>query len=112
MRKLPLEVIIFSIDYRDHYRDERIYGLLNRTLLFFAIYEVGVISEFYFATGESMENIHEPNRTLVLTLIPLSFNSNFAGSTGYEALLEALPTLRILRTCELYEQSLLGAKTN
>ena len=43
----------------------RIYGLHNRTHLSFAIYGVGVISEFYVATDESMEKIHEPNRALV-----------------------------------------------
>ena len=42
----------------------RIYGLHNQTHLFFTIYGVGVISEFYVATDESMEKIHEPNRAL------------------------------------------------
>ena len=42
--------------------DERVYGLLNRTHLFFAIYGVGVIAEFYVETDKSMDKIHEPNR--------------------------------------------------
>src|ERR1700761_3100971 len=65
MRKLPLEVIIPPMDCRDYCSGNIFHGLHNRTHIFFTIYGVGVISEFYVATGESMEKIHEPNRPLV-----------------------------------------------
>ena len=62
MWKLPLEVIIFFMDCRDYCSGNIFHGLHNRTPIFFTIYGVGVISEFYVATGESMEKINEPNR--------------------------------------------------